>query len=1224
MKVWPLVIIAILILSGPLAMAPTTVEADSTGNLAITISGIPSTSSVEVYVTGPNGYSALPNIAGGATDTLTGLTPSTYTLEPGLTAGYQPTQGSYTETVSSGATTSVTITYESTTVTVSQVNLIASPTSQVADGSSQVSLEAIVIGSNGLGMSGQTVAYTTSIGTLSSSTATTNSGGQAMVYLTSTQTGTATVQASSNGVYSTTSAVIFTSATGSLAITLTGFPSSQSAQVSVTGPNGYNALPSISGGGTDTLAGLVLGTYTVEPGQTAGYQPTQGTYTETLVAGSTTSVTIPYQAVTPTISQVNLIASPTTQAADGASQVTLEATVLGSNGLGMSGQTVTFTTTLGTLSSATAMTNSGGQATAYLTSTQTGTATIQASSGGVSSTQESVTFTSSTGSLAMTINGPPSSILVEVSVTGPNGYSALPTIAGGATDTLTGLTPGTYTISGGLGADGWQPTQASEIVAVIAGQTASVTITYTQVTPVASQVNLIASPTTQIADGNSQVTLEATVIGSNGLGMNGQTVTFTTTLGTLSSLTATTNSAGQATVYLTSKQTGTATVQASTGGISSSAQSVTFAAPTGSLAVTINGPPSSLSFEVSVSGPGGYSALPTIAGGATDTLTGLAPGTYIVEGGLGADGWQPSQANETITVNAGGTASLTITYVQIKVTVAQVNLIASPTTQTADGTSQVVLQATVLGTNGLGMSDQMVTFTTSLGTLSSSTATTNSGGQASVYLTSTQPGTATVLASSGGVSGSTASVTFMSSTGGMAITISNLPSSLSVEVSVSGPNGYSTLPTIAGGTTYTLTGLAPGTYTVAGGLGADNWQPAQASLTIAVSAGQTAAVTVAYQQSPPPIVQLTLAAGPLSQSADGSSYVVILAEVIQSTGLGVGGVAVTFTTTLGTMSSTTAVTDGGGQATVYLTSTETGVASVQASYDGLNSNSVSVTFTAPTTTSSSTSAGSLTVLPGTSSTTQETGNSWSYSNQGVCSGSQDCTITNVGVSAASNLQQSGGSTFQGEVTSYGYTIPSCLEAFGPSLLLEDGISVQTAADAVLGCVDIHVYGIPPSTLAGDVDLTFIFHDPTTALACHTLVAAISYVKDGQVITQLVNVEDTNEADLCEVYVVGLDVIDAAGTPFVLASPTLVNGTALVSTTVTSSGTSTVSNSAVVTSSVTTTTAPIMATSTKAPSATSTTGPPPGPSPEFQYELVAVAVLVALVSVSYLLVRRRSK
>lgn len=454
-----------------------------------------------------------------------------------------------------------------------------------------------------------------------------------------------------------------------------------------------------------------------------------------------------------------------------------------------------------------------------------------------------------TGSLAITIAGLPSSLSVEVSVTGPNGYSALPTITGGATDTLTGLSAGTYTVAGGLGSDGWQPTQASQNVNVNAGQTAGVTITYVQATVTVSQVNLIASPTTQVADGSSQVTLQATVIGSNGLGMSGQSVTFTTTLGTLSATSATTNSGGQATVYLTSNQVGTATVQASSGGVSSTAQSVTFTSSTGSLAITISGLPSSLSVEVSVSGPNGYSALPTIAGGSTDTLTNLVPGTYTVAGGLGANGWQPTQASQTVGLTADQTASVTIQYQQVQVTVSQVNLVAYPTTQTADGNSQVTLQATVIGSNGLGMSGQTVTFTTTLGTLSSSTATTNSGGQATVYLTSTQAGTANVQASSAGISSSVVSATFASATGSLAIAISGLPSSLSVEVSVTGPNGYSALPTIAGSATDTLSGLTPGTYTVAGGLGADGWQPVSGGTQVSVLAGQTASLSIKYQQT---------------------------------------------------------------------------------------------------------------------------------------------------------------------------------------------------------------------------------------------------------------------------------------------------------------------------------------------------------------------------------------
>jgi hypothetical protein len=70
-------------------------------SLSISIIGLPAENSTKVNVTGPNGYSSSHNIVGGATETLNGLNPGTYTvqpMEPGPRAWFTP-QTSYTITL---------------------------------------------------------------------------------------------------------------------------------------------------------------------------------------------------------------------------------------------------------------------------------------------------------------------------------------------------------------------------------------------------------------------------------------------------------------------------------------------------------------------------------------------------------------------------------------------------------------------------------------------------------------------------------------------------------------------------------------------------------------------------------------------------------------------------------------------------------------------------------------------------------------------------------------------------------------------------------------------------------------------------------------------------------------------------------------------------------------------------------------------------------------------
>jgi len=89
---------------------------------------------------------------------------------------------------------------------------------------------------------------------------------------------------------------------------------------------------------------------------------------------------------------IALIAEPAVLPADNASASTITAIVRKSNGDPFPGQTVTFTTTLGTLSSATNTTDSEGRASVVLAAgTTAGTATVTATSGGESSTVN-VTF----------------------------------------------------------------------------------------------------------------------------------------------------------------------------------------------------------------------------------------------------------------------------------------------------------------------------------------------------------------------------------------------------------------------------------------------------------------------------------------------------------------------------------------------------------------------------------------------------------------------------------------------------------------------------------------------------------------------------------------------------------------------------------------------------------------------------------------------------------------
>jgi hypothetical protein len=100
--------------SGPQATASVT-YATPKGSLAITINGLGTSGTAAVTVTGPNSY----NQAVTTTRTLRGLTPGTYTVSAnGVTAScgssYSPAPGTQDLSVSPGATTQATVSYNST------------------------------------------------------------------------------------------------------------------------------------------------------------------------------------------------------------------------------------------------------------------------------------------------------------------------------------------------------------------------------------------------------------------------------------------------------------------------------------------------------------------------------------------------------------------------------------------------------------------------------------------------------------------------------------------------------------------------------------------------------------------------------------------------------------------------------------------------------------------------------------------------------------------------------------------------------------------------------------------------------------------------------------------------------------------------------------------------------------------------------------------------------
>ncbi|AMV70802.1 Intimin [Desulfuromonas sp. DDH964] len=284
-------------------------------------------------------------------------------------------------------------------------------------------------------------------------------------------------------------------------------------------------------------------------------------------------------------------------------------------------------------------------------------------------------------------------------------------------------------------------------------------------------VSLTTGSNSITADGTASTLLRAVVSGGSGP-IEGATVTFSTTLGNVNPSSAITNANGIAQVSLVSGTSiGTAQVNAIAGGVSADSQSVAFVAgapviptisffpsttqPNGTSMINVavvdaNGNPASgeaLAFAITTNTSGGSLGSLT----ATTDINGQASINYTAGSTTGDD------IVSVRTMSNALTASSTLTVSASAVVIKSVSLSSGVSSITADGTSNTLMRALVLDIDNKPVPGASVSFTTTLGTLSAASATTDAAGYASVSLTSTtSTGSATVQASFGGFTASTA------------------------------------------------------------------------------------------------------------------------------------------------------------------------------------------------------------------------------------------------------------------------------------------------------------------------------------------------------------------------------------------------------------------------------------------------------------------------------------
>ena len=942
-----------------------------------------------------------------------------------ITQSYTAGNTSGTETITATATNSVNkllvLTISSAAPAITRVTLSSASSSLIADGHSSTTLTATVQDSGGKGVPGALVAFATSAGVVTPTSATTNASGVATATLTSgTQVLTAAVTASANGI-TATSNVGYTAGAGA-AVGINAMPSTvkpagtSTVTVSVVDANG-NAVSNepvtlsftAKGSGTPSLSavsgstdanGLLAVTYT------AGSSNGTDTILATSSKGKTSSSNI-------TVSNTTVIGSITTSANSGSIPVggstVIRALVKDNNGLAAPGVTVAFATTAGTLSSPSAITDVNGIASVTLSAgTQILTASVSATISGFSSTTP-VNFTAGAPSNVVLSAAPnsvkpggTSSISAYVTdasgnpVVGQTVTFSIPTRGSGqpmlsavtAATSSNGLATVTYTAGTGTGTD-----TVTAITSNGVTPATPVSISVSPTTVVVGSVVVTSNSATIPVNGNTQV--QAMVKDTGGQSVPGVTVTFSSSTaivggnaGTLSPASAVTDATGVARATLTAGNAIlTATISASTGGISGSTQVgfTTGAAAVVSVSASPNavkhGGASTLTIAV-VDGNGNPVANEPITlsftshGSGVPTLN-LTSGTTNSSGLLFATYAAGATSGLTDIVKAvastGANGSTTITVNDSNAVVGTVTLVAANTSILVS--TSTVLTATVLDTGGQPISGASVSFGTNGGTLSSAIGTTNASGVATTTLTAgTATQAATVRASASNVSGSavvnitsgTAAVVGLNAMpntvkpGGtslltVAVTdangnvVANEPVNLTFTASGSGTPSLSAVL----GTT-NANGLLVVNYTAGANAGSD-------TLSARTSTGVIKPTTIIVSASATVIGSVTTSANSGSIPVGGST--VIRALVKDNNGLVVQNATVAFSTTAGTLSGAP-VTDVNGIASVTLSAgPQILTATVSASISGFTS-TVPVAFTSGAANAVGVSAAPSAVKPG--------------------------------------------------------------------------------------------------------------------------------------------------------------------------------------------------------------------------------------------------------------------
>ncbi|WP_330986280.1 MULTISPECIES: beta strand repeat-containing protein [Enterobacterales] len=452
---------------------------------------------------------------------------------------------------------------------------------------------------------------------------------------------------------------------------------------------------------------------------------------------------------------------------------TLTALVLDGQGNVMEGVAVSWSTTLGTLTSLSSVTNASGQASTQLTADQEGTATVTAQLDNGSRATLTITVEDkSVNYVVHSLTSDKDSIVndgTDAATLTAIVYDDGGSIVTGATvywsTTLGSVTPATSV----TGADGKATstltdsgdTGTTQVTASLDnGSTKTIGITVEDRSVGYIIQSLTSDKDNIVNDGTDAATLTAIVYDDGGSIVTGATVYWSTTLGSVTPATSVTGADGKATSILTdSGDTGTTQVTASldngstkTIGITVEDRSVSYIIQslTSDKDSIFNDGTDAAALTATVhDGSGNMVAGATVYW--STTLGSVTPATSVT----GADGKATSTLTDsgdtgttqvTASLDNGSTKTIGIIVEDRSVSYIIQSLTSDKDSIVNDGTDAATLTATVVDANGVVVEGVIVSWSTSVGTLSESESVTNTAGQATTQLTSTDDGTALVVA----------------------------------------------------------------------------------------------------------------------------------------------------------------------------------------------------------------------------------------------------------------------------------------------------------------------------------------------------------------------------------------------------------------------------------------------------------------------------------------------